>query len=175
VLRASGTPLRRGRRRREYHLPPDANCLLSVADHCLHSRNRVNLIVIDKQPQPQWLDLDAAVDHCAAGASIWPYANNAGAEEPDVIRRVPRLAARVGANRRMRDADRQGGCLLSRVFRGCARNPRVALDRSIEWSSRRGVGLPCDRLGEDLIYVGDPASPLLDPLRNRAHGQLDDL
>ena len=58
------------------YLPPDANCLLSVADHCFRSRNYVNLIVIDKQPQLQWLDMDAAVKHCAAGASIWHWASN---------------------------------------------------------------------------------------------------
>ena len=58
------------------YLPPDANCLLSVADHCFRSRNYVNLIVIDKQPQLQWLDMDAAVEHCAAGASIWDWASN---------------------------------------------------------------------------------------------------
>ncbi len=49
------------------YLPPDANCLLSVADHCLRSRNYVNLIVIDKQPEPQWLDMRAAEEHCARG------------------------------------------------------------------------------------------------------------
>ena len=58
------------------YLPPDANCLLSVADHCLRSRNYVNLIVIDKQPQLQWLDIDAAIVHCARGASIWEWASN---------------------------------------------------------------------------------------------------
>jgi xylulose-5-phosphate/fructose-6-phosphate phosphoketolase len=67
------------------YLPPDANCLLSVADHCFRSRDYVNLIVIDKQPQLQWLDMDAAVEHCARGASIWEWASNAGAEEPDVV------------------------------------------------------------------------------------------
>ncbi|MGZ6144159.1 MAG: phosphoketolase family protein [Myxococcales bacterium] len=66
------------------YLPPDANCLLSVADHCLRSRNYVNLIVIDKQPQLQWLDIDRAVKHCAAGASVWEWASN-GHEEPDVV------------------------------------------------------------------------------------------
>ena len=50
------------------YLPPDANCLLSVADHCLRSKNYVNLIIIDKQPQLQWLDMDAAREHCARGA-----------------------------------------------------------------------------------------------------------
>ncbi len=68
------------------YLPPDANCLLSVADHCFRSRNYVNLIVIDKQPQLQWLPIDEAGAHCGAGASIWRWASNAGAdEEPDVV------------------------------------------------------------------------------------------
>ena len=67
------------------YLPPDANCLLSVADHCFRSRNYVNLIVIDKQPQPQWLDMDAAVEHCAAGASVWDWASNDAGGEPEVV------------------------------------------------------------------------------------------
>ena len=67
------------------YLPPDANCLLSVADHCFRSRNYVNLIVIDKQPQLQWLDMDAAVKHCAAGASVWDWASNDQGGEPDVV------------------------------------------------------------------------------------------
>jgi xylulose-5-phosphate/fructose-6-phosphate phosphoketolase len=67
------------------YLPPDANCLLSVADHCFRSRDCVNLIVIDKQPELQWLDMDAAVAHCAAGASIWPWAGNDQGGEPDVV------------------------------------------------------------------------------------------
>jgi xylulose-5-phosphate/fructose-6-phosphate phosphoketolase len=67
------------------YLPPDANCLLSVADHCLRSRNYVNLIVQDKQPQLQYLDMDAAVEHCARGASVWRWASNDGDAEPDVV------------------------------------------------------------------------------------------
>ena len=67
------------------YLPPDANCLLSMADHCFRSRNYVNLIVIDKQPELQWLDMDAAVQHCAAGASIWPWASSDQGSEPDVV------------------------------------------------------------------------------------------
>jgi xylulose-5-phosphate/fructose-6-phosphate phosphoketolase len=66
-------------------LPPDANCLLSVADHCFRSRDYVNLIVIDKQPQLQWLDMDAAREHCARGASIWQWASNDDGQEPDVV------------------------------------------------------------------------------------------
>jgi xylulose-5-phosphate/fructose-6-phosphate phosphoketolase len=68
------------------YLPPDANSLLSCADHCLRSRNYVNLIAIDKQPQLQWLDMDAATEHLARGASIWEWASNVPVgEEPDVV------------------------------------------------------------------------------------------
>jgi xylulose-5-phosphate/fructose-6-phosphate phosphoketolase len=66
------------------YLPPDANTLLSVADHCLRSRNYVNLSVIDKQPQLQWMPIDAACEHAARGASIWEWAGNADGE-PDVV------------------------------------------------------------------------------------------
>jgi xylulose-5-phosphate/fructose-6-phosphate phosphoketolase len=65
------------------YLPPDANCLLSVADHCLRSRNYINLIVAGKPPQPQWLDVEQAARHCAAGASIWQWASNG--DDPDVV------------------------------------------------------------------------------------------
>jgi xylulose-5-phosphate/fructose-6-phosphate phosphoketolase len=66
------------------YLPPDANCLLSVTDHCLRSRGYVNLIVASKQMIPQWLDMDAAQEHCARGASIWEWASN-DSGNPDVI------------------------------------------------------------------------------------------
>jgi xylulose-5-phosphate/fructose-6-phosphate phosphoketolase len=67
------------------YFPPDANSLLSVADHCLRSRDYVNLVVIDKQPQLQYLDLQAARSHAAAGASRWEWASNEHGDEPDVI------------------------------------------------------------------------------------------
>jgi xylulose-5-phosphate/fructose-6-phosphate phosphoketolase len=67
------------------YLPPDANCLLSVADHCLRSRNYVNVVVIGKQPAPQWLDMDAAVAHCTAGMGVWQWASNDQGGEPDVV------------------------------------------------------------------------------------------
>jgi xylulose-5-phosphate/fructose-6-phosphate phosphoketolase len=68
------------------YFPPDANCLLSVADHCLRSRDYVNLIVIDKQPQLQYLDIAAAAAHCAAGAGIWDWAgHDDGSAQPDVV------------------------------------------------------------------------------------------
>jgi len=66
------------------YLPPDANCLLSVADHCLRSRNYLNLIVIDKQPQLQWLTMDEANAHCARGAGVWDMYSNRP-EEPDIV------------------------------------------------------------------------------------------
>ncbi|MEU8817031.1 phosphoketolase family protein [Actinoplanes sp. NPDC048796] len=68
------------------YLPPDANCLLSVADHCFRSRNYVNLIVIDKQPQLQWLTMDEAIDHCARGAGVWDWAGtDDGHSDPDIV------------------------------------------------------------------------------------------
>ncbi|MFA6298553.1 MAG: phosphoketolase family protein, partial [Nocardioides sp.] len=68
------------------YLPPDANCLLSVSDHSLRSRGYVNLIVIDKQPQLQWLSIDEAVEHCARGAGVWDWAgNDDGSVDPDVV------------------------------------------------------------------------------------------
>jgi xylulose-5-phosphate/fructose-6-phosphate phosphoketolase len=67
------------------YLPPDANCLLATADHCFRSRNYVNLIVIDKQPQLQWLSIDDAIEHCARGASVWRWASHDGGGEPDVV------------------------------------------------------------------------------------------
>ncbi|MGW8284991.1 MAG: phosphoketolase family protein [Candidatus Deferrimicrobiaceae bacterium] len=67
------------------YFPPDANTLLSVTNHCLRSRNYVNVIVAGKQPQPQWLDMDAAVKHCTAGIGIWEWASNDKGSEPDVV------------------------------------------------------------------------------------------
>ncbi|HEY4294003.1 phosphoketolase family protein [Luteibacter sp.] len=66
------------------YLPPDANCLLSVADHCLRSRHYVNVIVAGKQPDWQWLDMESAMRHCAAGAGIWEWAGRGG-DDPDVV------------------------------------------------------------------------------------------
>ena len=60
------------------YLPPDTNTLLSVADHCLRSRDYVNVIVAGKQPNPDWLDMDSAVLHCTRGAGIWEWASSDG-------------------------------------------------------------------------------------------------
>ncbi len=67
------------------YLPPDANCLLSVTDHCLRSRNYVNVVVAGKQPAPQWLSMDQAIKHCTAGIGIWEWASNDKGGEPDVV------------------------------------------------------------------------------------------
>jgi xylulose-5-phosphate/fructose-6-phosphate phosphoketolase len=67
------------------YLPPDANTLLSVTDHCLRSRHYINVIVAGKQPAPQWLDMDAAIKHCTAGLGIWPWASTDAGTEPDVV------------------------------------------------------------------------------------------
>jgi xylulose-5-phosphate/fructose-6-phosphate phosphoketolase len=67
------------------YLPPDANTLLSVTDHCLRSRHYVNVIVAGKQPAPQWLDMEAAVLHCTRGIGIWGWASNDQGVEPDVV------------------------------------------------------------------------------------------
>ena len=69
------------------YMPPDANCLVEVADHCLASRNYVNLIVQDKQPQPQWLTMDEAIEHCTRGYGVWDWAGTPGlgSNRPDIV------------------------------------------------------------------------------------------
>jgi xylulose-5-phosphate/fructose-6-phosphate phosphoketolase len=67
------------------YLPPDANCLLSVTDHCLRSRNYVNVVVAGKQPAPVWLTMEQAIKHCDAGLGIWDWASNDQGGEPDVV------------------------------------------------------------------------------------------
>jgi xylulose-5-phosphate/fructose-6-phosphate phosphoketolase len=67
------------------YLPPDANCLLYVTDHCLKSWNRINVIVAGKQPAPQWLGMDEAVKHCTAGIGMWEWASNDREGGPDVV------------------------------------------------------------------------------------------
>jgi xylulose-5-phosphate/fructose-6-phosphate phosphoketolase len=67
------------------YFPPDANTLLSVTDHCLRSVNYVNVIVVGKQPSPQWLTMDQAVRHCSAGIGIWEFASNDAGGDPDVV------------------------------------------------------------------------------------------
>ena len=86
------------------YLPPDANTLLSVTDHCLRSRNYVNVIVAGKQPALQWLDMDAAVRHCTAGIGIWDWASNDEGGEPDVVMACCRRCPDAGNPGRGRSA-----------------------------------------------------------------------
>ncbi len=67
------------------YLPPDANCLLSCFDHCVRSRNYVNVIVASKHPRPQWLTMEQAVKHCTQGIGIWDWASNDAGQEPDIV------------------------------------------------------------------------------------------
>ncbi len=67
------------------YLPPDANCLLSVMDHCLRSRHYVNVVIAGKHPAPQWLSMDAAIEHCSRGIGIWPWASNDLDAFPDLV------------------------------------------------------------------------------------------
>jgi xylulose-5-phosphate/fructose-6-phosphate phosphoketolase len=67
------------------YLPPDANCLLSVLDHCLRSRHYVNVMVAGKHPAPQWLSMEQAINHCSEGIGIWQWASNDQQQEPDVV------------------------------------------------------------------------------------------
>jgi xylulose-5-phosphate/fructose-6-phosphate phosphoketolase len=67
------------------YYPPDSNCLLNVFDHCLRSRNYINVVTCGKQPELQWLTFDEALAHCSQGASIWKFATNDGGTEPDIV------------------------------------------------------------------------------------------
>ena len=67
------------------YLPPDANCLLSVMDHCLRSRNYINLTVTGKHDSPQWLSMEEAINHCTVGVGVWDWASNDNGKEPDVV------------------------------------------------------------------------------------------
>lgn len=67
------------------YLPPDANCLLSVTDHCLRSRDYVNVVIAGKQLMPQWLTMGQAADHCKAGIGVWHWASNDQGDEPDIV------------------------------------------------------------------------------------------
>ena len=84
------------------YLPPDANCLLSVWDHCLRSRHYVNVVIAGKYQAPQWLNMDAAVKHCSEGIGIWQWASSDDASEPDVVMAccgdVPTLEALVAVS-----------------------------------------------------------------------------
>jgi xylulose-5-phosphate/fructose-6-phosphate phosphoketolase len=67
------------------YLPPDANCLLSTVDHCLRATSYINLVIADKQPMPQWLSMEEAVEHCRVGASVWRWASTNDGEDPEIV------------------------------------------------------------------------------------------
>ena len=67
------------------YLPPDTNCLLSCFDHCIRSKNYVNVMVTSKHPRQQWLTMEQAVKHCTQGIGIWEWASNDQGQEPDVV------------------------------------------------------------------------------------------
>ena len=103
------------------YLPPDANCLLSVMDHCLRSRHYVNVVVAGKHPAPQWLSMDAAVKHCTEGVSIWQWASNDQQGGPDVVMacagRCPHARdARGGVDPARASSCAQGACGQRRRF-----------------------------------------------------------
>jgi xylulose-5-phosphate/fructose-6-phosphate phosphoketolase len=67
------------------YLPPDANCLLQCFDHCIKSKNYINVIIASKHPRPQWLTMEQAIKHCTEGIGIWQWASNDNGEEPDIV------------------------------------------------------------------------------------------
>ena len=118
------------------YLPPDANCLLSVTDHCLRSRNYVNVVVAGKQPAPQWLTMDEAIKHCEAGLGIWEWASND---------RGARARRGDGLLRRRADAGDAGRGRSAAPARAGAEDPRHQRRRpddaaAAERASARPVG-----------------------------------
>ncbi len=135
------------------YLPPDANTLLSVADHCLRSRQYVNVIVAGKQPALQYLDMDEAIVHCTKGIGIWDWASTDGGEEPDVVIGVRRRRADDGGAGRGRDPARRlprpEGPVRQR------RRPDAAAGRHA--STRTGCPTPtstrCSRRDKPVIFA----------------------
>ncbi len=127
------------------YLPPDANTLLSVTDHCLRSRNYVNVIVAGKQPALQWLDMDAAIKHCTAGIGIWEWASNDQGGEPDVVM----ACCRRRADARDAGRGRSAAPALARPEdpRGQRRRPddAAAAERAPARAVRHAISTRCSR------------------------------
>ena len=149
------------------YLPPDANTLLSVTDHCLRSRNYVNVIVAGKQPSPQWLDMDAAITHCTAGIGIWSWASNDQGGEPDVVMAccgdVPTLET-LAAVELLREHFPE---LKIRVDQRRRPDEAAAAERASAWLERQGVrralhDRQADHLRVSRLSAADP-SPDLSP------------
>ena len=137
------------------YLPPDANCLLSVADHCLRLASYVNLIVIDKQPQLQWLTIDEAVEHCARGAGIWEWAGtDDGSSDPDIVLAcagdvvtmetvaAAQILRGAAAALKVRVVNVVDLMSLPRPAGPSARHERHPVPRAVHRQRRRGVRLP---------------------------------
>ena len=142
------------------YLPPDANCLLSVTDHCLRSRNYVNVVVAGKQPAPVWLTMDEATRHCAAGLGIWEWASS---DREPRRRAVPRRAPPGG---RRRGATHRGSCEPDIVLGCCGDVPTLEVLAAVDYL--RGA-LP--DLKVRVINVVDLMK--LQPPRDHPHGLPD--
>ena len=127
------------------YLPPDANCLLSVTDHCLRSRNYINVVVAGKQPAPQWLTMDQAIKHCTAGLGIWEWAQQ---------RQGRRAGRGHGLLRRRADAGDAGGRRVAAPAPARTEGPRrqrrrsdeaAAVEASIRTGCRTATSMPCSR------------------------------
>ena len=161
------------------YLPPDANTLLSITDHCLRSRNYVNVIVAGKQPQAQWLGMDAAIRHCRAGIGAWEWAGTDSGGEPDIVMAcagdVPTLET-LAAVSILRAAAR------AQDTRDKCRRPdeAAAAGGAPAWVERRGLRPPfhqrqTDHLRLSRLSVADPPADLSpheprQPSRSRLQG-----
>ena len=144
---SSTTSSTRRRRSIRVYLPPDANCLLSVTDHCLRSRNYVNVIVAGKQPAPQWLTMDEAIKHCTAGIGIWEWASN------DQGRRARRGH---GLLRRRADAGDAGrGRSASRARAGAEGAGRQRRRSDEACSRQRNIRTVCPDKDFDVLFTKD--------------------
>ena len=129
------------------YLPPDANCLLSVMDHCLRSRHYVNVVVAGKHPAPQWLTMDAAVKHCTAGIGIWDWASNDQDAEPDVV---------MACCGRRADAGDAGGRFDPAQASAGAENPRRQRRRPDEAAAQHRTSAWLERCKDfDSLFTKD--------------------
>ena len=155
------------------YLPPDANCLLSVMDHCLRSRHYVNVVIAGKHPAPQWLTMDAAVKHCTEGIGIWQWASNDQGAAPDVVMAccgdVPTLEtlaavsihARASARPENPGGQRRRPHEAAAADRAPARVERHGFRRALHQGQAGHLRLPC-------LPVADPPADL-PPHQPRQH------
>ena len=162
------------------YLPPDANTLLSVADHCLRSKNYINLIVAGKQPAPQWLTIDEAVAHCTTGLGVWKWASN-DEGSPDVVMAcsgdVPTLEALAavillrGLAPDLQDSRRQRGGPdgAATALRASARPARRGLRPDLPAQGADGLRLPRLSMADSPAHL--PAAQPRQPSRARLQGR----